>query len=250
MAFSFALILTLAVFLSGILSFIGKRKQSNHLVFEYAHSFFPILLTIWALRSFVVQPYRVPSGSLEPTVKPGDFIAVSQFAYGLRLPLFHADILKLGKPKRGDIALFRWPVNPRIIFVKRVIGLPGDHIVYRNKVLYINGVKAEQKFIKVTYDYGDGLTPKRVVDEMQENLDGVKHDIYLQPIGGETQDFDVRVPANEYFMMGDNRDDSDDSRTWGFVPNRNLIGRAFGIWFSWNPVEHRVRWSRIGRGIH
>lgn len=249
MAYSFALVLMLAVLISGILTLIGRHTKSQHAAYDYARSFFPVLLVVWVLRSFVVQPYRVPSGSLEPTVKPGDFIAVSQFSYGLRFPIFQFRFLKIGEPKRGDIALFHWPVNPRIVFVKRVIGLPGDHIVYRNKVLYINGIEATQKFIRSTYDYGDGAAPKRSVNEVQENLDAVKHSIFIQPIGGETENVDLVVPKHEYFMMGDNRDDSDDSRSWGFVPENNLIGRAFGIWFSWDPVHHDVRWSRMGRSV-
>jgi signal peptidase I len=181
---------------------------------------------------------------------PGDFIAVSQFSYGLRLPVLRTKFLSIGEPQRGDIALFRWPVDPRIIFVKRVIGLPGDHLVYKDKVLTINGVKATQKFIQHTYDYGDGPGYKRLVYRLQENLGDIQHGIFIQPVGGETQEVDVTVPAGQYFMMGDNRDDSDDSRSWGYVPEANLIGRAFGVWFSWDAVNHRVNWQRIGHALH
>ena len=256
---NFAFYLTLAVFFSGMLTaihhyVIAKHPQHHwgkwHSVFDYARSFFPILLVVWLLRSFIIQPYRVPSGSLEPTVKPGDFIAVSQFDYGLRFPVFNVKFLSIGEPKRGDIALFRWPVNPAIVFVKRVVGIPGDRIVYRNKVLTINGVPATQKFIRTAYDYGSALGEKRQVNEMQENLSGVQHKIFIQPVGGETRSFNIVVPPHAYFMMGDNRDNSDDSRSWGFVSERALIGRAFGIWFSWDPVHHSVRWSRIASSVH
>jgi len=258
MNFNFAFYLTLAVLITGVITLLDVLLLRKHradsgakqsAIVEYSRAFFPILLIVWVLRSFVIQPYRVPTGSLEPTVMPGDFIAVSQFSYGLRFPVFNTKFLNISEPHRGDIALFRWPVNPKIVFVKRVIGLPGDHIIYKNKVLTINGVEAKQKFIKKTYDYGNGPGQKRRVYEMQENLDGVKHDIYIQPIGGETRNYNLTVPPHEYFMMGDNRDNSDDSRSWGFVPEQNLIGKAFGIWMSWNPVQHRVRWNRIGKGL-
>lgn len=259
MILNFAFYFTIVVLVSGVLTGINKYVLAKnprhhwgrwHILFDYAQSFFPILLVVWVLRSFIVQPYRVPTGSLEPTVKPGDFIAVSQYAYGLHFPIFNFKFLPFGEPKRGDIALFRWPVNPKMVFVKRVIGIPGDHIVYRNKRLTINGVPAKQQFVKDTVDYGDGPGESRPVQEVQENLSGVKHKIFVQAVGGETRNFNIVVPPHMYFMMGDNRDDSDDSRSWGFVPEKNLIGRAFGIWFSWDPVHHRVRWSRIFKGVH
>ena len=258
MTFGFAFYLTLAVLICGVVALLdvmvlsGRRAVSGakrSIIVEYARTFFPILLVVWVLRSFLIQPYRVPTGSLEPTVMPGDFIAVSQFSYGLHFPVINKKLINVGEPHRGDIALFRWPVNPNIVFVKRVVGLPGEHIVYKNKILYINGVKANQKFIKSTYDYGNAPGQKRLVYEMQENLGGVKHDIYIQPVGGETRNYDITVPPHEYFMMGDNRDNSDDSRSWGFVPEQNLIGKAFAIWMSWDPVHHNIRWHRIGRSI-
>jgi len=258
MNFNFAFYLTLAVVITGVITSLDiivfrKRRTTNgskqSVIIEYSRAFFPILLVVWVLRSFLIQPYRVPTGSLEPTVMPGDFIAVSQFSYGLRFPIFNKKFLNVGEPHRGDIALFHWPVNPKTVFVKRVIGLPGDHIIYKNKVLTINGVEAKQKFIKQTYDYGNGPGQTRRVYEMQENLDGVKHDIFIQPVGGETRDYNLTVPPHEYFMMGDNRDNSDDSRSWGYVPEQNLIGKAFAVWMSWDLVHHRVRWDRIGRGL-
>src|SRR5262249_55555244 len=151
-------------------------------------------LLVWVLRSFIIQPYRVPTGSLEPTILPGDFIAVSQFSYGLRLPLINTKFLPLSEPSRGDIALFRWPKNPNVVFIKRVVGLPGDHIVYRHKMLTINGIAIPLQFLQSTYDEGDGPGQKRLVFEMQENLMGVKHAIFVQPVGDETGDLDIVVP--------------------------------------------------------
>lgn len=259
MALNFTGYLMLLVMFSGVLTLVHRwvlSKNSQHRwgafswLFDYARAFFPVLLLVLVVRSFIIQPYRVPTSSLSPTVMPGDFIAASQFRYGLRLPLLHTKFLNIGEPQRGDIALFRWPVDPQIIYVKRVIGVPGDHLVYKDKVLTINGVKASQTFIRRTYDYGDSPGYKRMVYQFRENLRGVKHDIFIQPVGGETDDFDVTVPQGEYFMMGDNRDNSEDSRRWGYVPEANLIGRAIGVWFSWDPVNQRIHWKRIGRSIH
>lgn len=258
MIFDFAFYLTLAVVITGLVTLVDKfyfskkrllkGKKKPHVLIEYMRTFFPLLLVVWVVRSFLVQPYRVPTGSLEPTVMPGDFIAVQQFSYGLRFPVFGKKLVNVGEPKRGDIALFRWPKDPKIIFVKRVIGLPGDHIVYNNKVLYINGKKVKQTFLHKTYDLGE-YGNKRLVYEKVENLNGVKHKIFVQPVGGETRNYDLVVPPNHYFMMGDNRDNSDDSRQWGFVAEKDLIGKAFGIWMSWDPVHHEIRWRRIGKSV-
>jgi len=255
---NFAFYLTIAVAFTGLIALIDRiffykkrrltGKKKGPILVEYARALFPVLLIVWVLRSFIVQPYRVPTGSLEPTVMPGDFIAVEQFAYGLRFPMFNKKILNIGEPKRGQIALFYWPKNPKIIFVKRVIGLPGDHIVYKNKILYINGKKMQQRYLHDTNDAASYMYP-RLVAVKEENLDGIKHKIYVQPVGGETENYDITVPAGHYFMMGDNRDSSDDSRQWGFVPEKYLIGKAFVIWMSWDPLKHDIRWKRIGRQL-
>lgn len=256
--YDFAFYLTLVVLLTGIVSlidclFFAKKRQANNqkksMFVDYCRSFFPVLLIVWVIRSFIVQPYRVPTGSLEPTILPGDFIAVNQFAYGLKFPIGNFTLVKTGEPKRGDIALFRYPLNPNVVFVKRVIGLPGDHIVYQDKVLSVNGQQAKQALIKSSFDYGNGPGQIRAVNVYEENLAGVKHKIFVQPVGGELKDIDFVVPEGQYFMMGDNRDNSDDSRFWGTVPEHNLIGRAFGIWMSWDPVNNKVRWNRIGDGV-
>lgn len=259
MNLNFAFLLTIAVMLCGVLSgmhyLVKRQKWEAKLgrwasVFAQARSFFPLLLVVWLLRSFLIQPYRVPTGSLEPTVKPGDFIAASQFSYGLRWPIGFHKLISFGQPRRGEIVLFHWPVNPNIVFVKRVIGLPGDHIVYRNKQLFINGVHARQQFVQTAYDYGDAPGQgKRFVYELSEQLPQPTHHIYIQPNGGETDEVDVIVPSHHYFMLGDNRDDSGDSREWGFVPEKYLIGRGFLIWFSWDPVHHQIRWRRMGQTL-
>ena len=256
----FTFYLTLAVVITGVIALLDvlfwarKRRRENTkqpVVIEYARSFFPVLLLVLVIRSFIVQPYRVPSSSLVPTVLPGDFIAVKQYEYGLRLPVLNTKIVNVSEPKHGQIFLFRYPVDPNVTFVKRVIGVPGDHIQYKNKVLYINGVEAKQKLLESTH-YIDENGVYFTVNRMEEDLDGVKHQIFVQPEGGETQDIDVVVPPGHYFAMGDNRDDSGDSRSWGFVPEENLIGQAFWIFMSWDTNANgldKVRWKRIGTGL-
>lgn len=256
MIMDFAFYLTTLVFILGVIVLLDvlfwrKKRGDNKEPWwvEYSRSFFPVLLAVWVIRSFLIQPYRVPTGSLEPTIMPGDFIAVNQFSYGVRFPVLNSKIITVGEPKRGDIALFRWPVNPAVVFVKRVIGLPGDHVVYKNKVLYINGKKMTQRFIGTGFDYGNAAGQIQPVDIYEENLNGVKHKIFRHAQGGETKNYDLKVPAGHYFMMGDNRDNSDDSRFWGAVPERNFIGKAFGVWMSWDPINSKVRWNRIGTGL-
>lgn len=257
---NFPVTLTLLVFATGIIALIDllflakKRKGERGVLTKNSREFFPVLLLVWIIRSFIIQPYHVPTGSLEPTITPGDFIAVKQYSYGLRFPIGNFTMVNTGKPKIGDIALFYNPTNPAMVFVKRVIGTPGDRISYKNKVLYVNGVEAKQQFLGMSQDVEPSQNPI-VVKRLLENLNGVQHEIYVRPIGGETDDFDVIVPENSYFMMGDNRDNSDDSRTgFGsgqltFVPDQNLVGKAWLIWMSWDATDHRIVWNRIGKSV-
>lgn len=226
----------------------GKHLK-HPLIIEYARSFFPVLLLVFLIRSFVFQPYRVPSGSLEPTVIPGDLIFVNQFSYGLHFPIWNKRLFSVGTPQPGQIALFYFPVNNRINFVKRVIGVPGDKISYIDKVLYLNGQKIPQRFVQnVTRvnDFGQ-LTS---YEEYEETINGVKHDIFVRPDVSGVNFYNVVVPADHYFMMGDNRDESDDSRYWGPVPSNEFIGHALLIWMSWNSTPAHwydyIRWNRIG----
>jgi len=257
--YGFAFYLTIAVLFSGIvvlldkLVFAKKRAKSGgqmSMIVDYSRSLFPVLLIVLLIRSFVVQLYRVPTGSLEPTIMPGEWVLVNQYQYGLHLPVTNTRVLSIKTPARGDIVLFYYPPNPQVIYIKRMIGLPGDHVVYKNKVLTINGKKAPQKFVGKAIDYGNEVGQERFVYQYQEDLAGIKHDVYLQPVGGETDNYDIVVPPHQYFVMGDNRDDSGDSRMWGFVPEGNLIGKGERIVFSWDPVHHKVRWNRIGDGLH
>lgn len=220
---------------------------------EYARSFFPVLLVVLLLRSFVAEPFRIPSGSMMPTLLVGDFILVNKFDFGLRLPLIHTKILPIGEPQRGDVVVFRYPRDPAVDYIKRIIGLPGDTITYDGNKLYINGKLVETKAIGRFPGEGPnhlmgGATVEQE-DLPRRNGTVVKHDILIIP-GRPVPTGTVVVPKGEYFVMGDNRDDSNDSRYWGFVPQKNLVGRAFLIWFNWDFQDGQADFHRIGDLIH
>ncbi|TEA78512.1 signal peptidase I [Allopusillimonas ginsengisoli] len=220
---------------------------------EYCVSFFPVILFVFLLRSFVVEPFRIPSGSMLPTLKDGDLILVNKFQYGIRLPVIDKKIIDIGTPGRGDVMVFRYPVDPNVDYIKRVVGLPGDVVQYRNKVLSVNGHE-----IAHVRD-GDYFEPDRsaYVGRYTEQLGDVSHRILLNKQAPQDympiSDYPFRknceylangvrctVPVGHYFMMGDNRDNSLDSRYWGFVPDENIVGRAFFIWMNFSEP------SRIG----
>ncbi len=220
-------------------------SQKMPVLVEYARSFFGVLLLVLVLRSFVFEPFRIPSGSLVPTLLPGDFILVNKFDYGLRLPVINKTLVKIHEPQRGDIVVFRYPVNPKVDFIKRVIGLPGDTVSYVNKVFYINGQEASQVFQATeSYLYENGTTIE--ASKLQENLLGVMHDIYQFPSRPADNFTNLTVPQGMYFMIGDNRDDSADSRYWGFVPESYIVGKPVYVLFNWNSVTYNFRWDRSG----
>ena len=223
----------------------GRTKEPWYV--EYARSFFPVLLVVLLLRSFVAEPFRIPSGSMMPTLLVGDFILVNKFAYGLRLPVVHTRILDTGRPERGDVAVFRFPRRPSEDYIKRIVGLPGDRVAFRDKRLYING---ERVPVEILGRYegdgaGEAMTGARL---LEERLGGVHHRILEWP-ERPTPQGEVEVPEGMYFVLGDNRDNSNDSRFWGFVPEGNLVGRAMLIWMNWDPVENTVRLERLGDRI-
>jgi len=263
MNFNFELLLYIAVLITGIISaadvlyFAKRRRKSAEMpiIFDYARSFFPILLVVFLLRSFLYEPFRIPSGSLKPTLSVGDFIIVNKYTYGIRLPVIHNKILDISPVKRGDIMVFRYPPKPSIDFIKRVIGLPGDHISYINKILYINGKQAPQVFIKNSTDE-DETDSKNIkswtVAQNEENLLGIHHLVYIDPEKPNEDVLDIVVPPGKYFVMGDNRDNSLDSRYWGFVPEKNIVGKAVMIWLSWDAEAdwlHKIRLNRFGQAI-
>jgi len=261
MHFDFAAFLVLATFITGVIWGLdaiiwaprrrelaeGEETAHEPVIVEYARSFFPIILIVLVLRSFLVEPFRIPSGSMMPTLLDGDFILVNKYDYGIRLPVLAKKIINIGTPKRGDVIVFRYPREPSIDYIKRVVGEPGDHITYRNKILYINGKKAEQTEIGIYNVEGAGKTMNGA-SERQERLDGVEHHLLINGRRGD-QGFEYTVPDDEYFVMGDNRDNSNDSRYWGTVPDANLIGRAFMIWMNWDSVKSSVSWNRLGTFI-
>ena len=216
-------------------------------VVEYARSFFPVIFAVLILRSFLVEPFRIPSNSMMPTLLTGDFILVNKFTYGIRLPVINAKIIDISLPKRGDVFVFRFPKEPSVDYIKRVIGLPGDRIVYKNKVLYINETRVDQVALGLYTGVGSGIVMSGSA-QLVEQLDDVKHDVLIDP-RKNFGDFDVLVPPGSYFAMGDNRDNSNDSRFWGMVPEANLVGRAFMIWMNFDSADSRVDWSRIGLRI-
>lgn len=228
------------------------RKEPIYV--EYARAFFPVILIVFFIRSFLVEPFRIPSGSMLPSLFIGDFILVNKFSYGVRLPVANSKILETGRPKRGEVAVFRFPGNPSINYIKRVVGVPGDRILYKDKKLYINGTPMEQADGRPYY-FASGGDSQGEALRLTESLDGVKHDI-LTTYRQDPALPEIVVPAGKYFVMGDNRDHSNDSRYWGFVPDENLVGRAFLIWFSWDVAGQnkwfweRVVWNRLGDSIH
>ncbi len=228
--------------ISGIVKFnrFLQKTLANSVIKEFSNQYFIPLFIIAMVRFFIIQPYQVPTGSLEPTVMPGDFLLVNQYAYGLRLPMTQTEILPIGKPKRGDIAVFQSPVGEEKL-VKRVIGLPGDHLVYKNKQLIINGIPVSQE---ATADQNASSAQMRLT----EYLPGKTHDILIIP-NRANESIDLSIPENHYFMMGDNRDSSGDSRIFGPVDAKYLIGKAFFIWMNWNPQNGEIDSERIGKSL-
>jgi signal peptidase I len=216
-------------------------------VVEYAKSFFPVILAVLLLRSFLVEPFRIPSGSMMPTLLVGDFILVNKYTYGIRLPVINRKVIGIGEPERGDVVVFRYPKDPGTDYIKRVVGLPGDHVQYRNKVLYINGEQIAQVPAGTYIGSGSGLSASGASLRL-EQLGDVQHEILIEAHKPNLET-DFRVPEGEYFVMGDNRDNSNDSRFWGTVPEENLVGRAFLIWMNWDSANGGVSWGRIGEGI-
>lgn len=254
---NFALILFLITLATGILWLIDvlyARKlrapgSKNPVWVEWGASLFPVILAVFALRSFVVEPFKIPSGSMIPTLQVGDYILVNKFTYGLRLPIIGTEIVGGNAVERGDVVVFRYPPEPNVDYIKRVIGLPGDTVSYQNKQLSINGVPVPRK---AEPDY---LHPDRMYysKQYQETLNGVTYDTlndsdapafvpdvarfpYRDQCRYDSNGFVCKVPADNYFVMGDNRDNSKDSRVWGFVPDANIVGKAFFIWFHWGDL--------------
>lgn len=281
MSLNFPLLLVIAVFVCGLLALLDlvvlaprrraaisnyqgtvgqpdmavvERLNKEPLLVEYGKSFFPVLFIVLVLRSFLVEPFQIPSGSMKPTLDVGDFILVNKFSYGIRLPVLDQKVIEVGDPQRGDVMVFRYPSDPSVNYIKRVVGLPGDHVRYTSdKRLFVNGELVAKKLI--------GSEPGTLgsAELYEEQLGAVEHQIrqemsrYRAP-----PDNEWTVPAGHYFMMGDNRDNSNDSRYWddpnipkaelGMVPDKNIVGKAFAVWMSWPEpkLSHFPNFSRVG----
>ena len=250
MDIDYPLLLTWAVLISGgiwlfdvlVLKPRRAEEQPPPSLVEYARSFFPVLVFVLVMRSFLGEPYQIPSESMVPTLEVGDFILVNKYAYGIRLPVLGTKIFEVGAPERGDIMVFIPPHDSRY-FIKRVVGLPGDHIRYENKALYINGERVRYEFVREFHDViGRNTVPVR---EYVEILSDKPHTTHRYPTEERTGEW--VVPADSYFVMGDNRDRSDDSRRWKFVSESKIVGKAVAIWvhkepgLNW-PTFQRNRW--------
>lgn len=265
---NFALIMLVLLLITGgiwLLDVIINRKRraaraKEPLLVEYSRSFFPVILIVFLLRSFLVEPFKIPSGSMIPTLLVGDFILVNKYAYGIRLPVINKKIIDVSEPKRGEVMVFRFPLDPSLDYIKRVVGVPGDRVEYKDKKLTVNGVPVAQQRIE-DFEYVRGGLNYVRAQQYQEMLASTLHRIIILPDEPSVRLGDVRafpyregcdfsndgfrcvVPPRHYFMMGDNRDDSNDSRYWGFVSEDNIVGKAFFVWWNFGEL------SRIGTVI-
>ena len=254
---NFALFLLILLLVTGAVWLLDKyvlrknrqKEAKQPWWVEYSISFFPVILIVFLLRSFLVEPFKIPSSSMVPTLLVGDFILVNKFTYGIRLPVANKKIIELGSPQRGDVMVFRFPDDPSLDYIKRVVGVPGDRVEYRNKRLWINGTQVAERQVD------DYLSKERMQFSRRyvETLGAVDHEILIDEdspsVIAPSRPFPhaancnynmngmaCTVPPGHYFMMGDNRDNSSDSRVWGFVPDENIVGKAFFIWLNLNEL--------------
>ncbi len=260
MDINFPLILVIVVFLSGLVILLDKlvlakrrdEATAEPVVVEYSKSFFPVLFIVLILRSFIAEPFQIPSGSMIPTLEVGDFILVNKFTYGIRLPVVRTKVLEINKPERGDVMVF-FPPHDKRYFIKRVIGLPGDKITYSNGSLYLNNKLVENELLKnekVDKSFHDNHFCYSAEEHYQIFDETIGDTTHLMrkcttPIAFPGERTWV-VPEAHYFMMGDNRDHSSDSRKWGMVPEKNIVGKAFAIWMHWKGFSSLPSFSRAG----
>jgi len=275
-ALNFPLILFLLTLATGAvwaLDFFYLRKKRDPKApksawIDYTASFFPVLLIVFVLRSFIAEPFKIPSSSMRPTLETGDFILVNKFSYGIRLPIIEKKIIPIASPQRGDVVVFRYPLDPSQDYIKRVIGVPGDVVEYLDKKLTVNNQPLPQlksgdysyleryrfeslNLFKETTQSAAGAREYTVaVDPQKPTLykDQVRPFLQREACRYFENGFRCTVPEGYYWMMGDNRDNSDDSRYWGFVPDENLRGKAFFIWFNWGDISS-FAFNRVGHGI-
>ncbi|PTQ89729.1 signal peptidase I [Agitococcus lubricus] len=258
MDFDFSLILTAVTLLAAVICLADKlffkqhkspkqlaqyegKEYKEHIIIEYAYSFFPVLAIVWVLRSFLFEPFTIPSGSMLPTLEVGDYILVNKYTYGLRLPVVGTEILAMNKPQRGEVMVFKFPPKPSMNFIKRVVGLPGDKIKFKNDTLYINGQAVQRELIKQEPAVQPWEQYFREV--LGSHIHLTRQEVGSYPAGKE---WSITVPEGHYFMMGDNRDNSNDSRFWGPVPEANIVGRAVYVWTHKEPGFNLPSFHRNG----
>lgn len=264
---SFAAVLFIATVVTGVIWFIDyailrkKRggQKSEPILVELAKSFFPVILVVFLLRSFLIEPFKIPSGSMLPSLLVGDFILVNKYTFGIRIPVLNKKIIDVNQPKRGEVMVFRYPEDPSKDFIKRIVGLPGDTVAYQNKRLTLNGVAVPVEPAGSMTEIDERMSFQRF-DTYREKLGNSNHVIMVSPdrpvLAGGVRQFPnkknceyndegvtCKIPEGHYFMMGDNRDNSDDSRYWGFVPEENIVGKAFLVWMNFGHLK------RIGTSI-
>ena len=267
---NFALIMLVALLITGGIWLVDMfffrsqrtRDAKEPVLVEYSKSFFPVILVVFLLRSFLVEPFKIPSGSMMPTLLVGDFILVNKFTYGIRLPVINHKIIDVNLPKRGEVMVFRYPKDTSLDYIKRVIGIPGDQVIYRNKQLTLNGQpvpiqeKGSYSYIASGLNY---ITARTMIEQLAQHthetlIQPESLSVYINQVDSQfpyrknceynDEGFTCTVPPGYYFMMGDNRDSSNDSRYWGFVPEQNIVGKAFLVWWNFDDFK------RIGRAIN
>ncbi len=251
MSIDFPLLLVILVFGTGLIWLVdifflaparrraGEAESREPVLVEYSKSFFPVLFIVFVLRSFIVEPFQIPSSSMVPTLQVGDYILVNKFSYGVRLPVIRTKVFDVGEPERGDVMVFFPPHKNDTYYIKRVVGLPGDTVSYRNKRLYINGEEAAWEPLA---SLPSGHNRYDIGLEQLGQANHLTQDNSMVP----ARDFLVVVKPGHYFMMGDNRDNSADSRVWGQVPERDIVGKAFAIWMHWDSLFSIPSFSRAG----
>ena len=253
------LIFTVGTLIFWIINKINKKHHKENAFTDYLGSFFPIVLIVFLLRTFIAEPFVIPSSSMRPGLVPGDFVLVKKFSYGVRVPIINNVLIPTGKIEQGDVAVFNYPPNPDINYIKRIVAVGGDTVEYRDKILKINGKIANDTAIGSNSFPQDGTPFPIPVEQFKETLNGKDFDIFqiveaptYSPSGVEHNDpacvydetgFICQVPQGKYFAMGDNRDNSADSRYWGFVDDKYIVGKAWIIWFNWGELK------RIGTSI-
>jgi signal peptidase I len=252
------LVLTFVAWMADLLWFQRQRRAAGiahrPLWLEYTAGLFPVIFVVFTLRSFLVEPFKIPSGSMIPTLLVGDLILVNKYQYGIRLPVIHTKVLDVGDPQRGDVMVFRFPRDTSVDYIKRVVGIPGDEITYENNRLSVNGepvplsergefFDSERLVYYRKYSEKLGAVEHKLLTELEKPsfITGADEFPFRDQCSYRRTGLTCKVPPGHYFVMGDNRENSLDSRYWGFVPERNIVGKAFFIWMNFGDV------SRIGR---